>query len=215
MLARRWTYLLILCGALLSSFPAGPKLFAQSRKAEQLRPGRLLVANRDLRDPNFAESVILIIDHSEDGAFGLIINRPTRINVAEGLPQLRGADGYHGPAYLGGPVSRNAVMALLRDKDEPHPPKHVFGDVYLISRKAEVEAALSAGAGSDDLRLYVGYSGWGAGQLENEVKRGDWYIFDPSEKVVFDPEPDTVWSRLIAQTELLTAHLLLPAHPPK
>lgn len=205
---RRLARLYIVLQLLTAFALVAPGLYAQSRKPEQLRPGRLLVARRDSMDPNFSESVILLVDYNEEGAFGLIINHPTKIPVAGGLPQLRGADGYHGPAFLGGPVSRNMVMALLKDKDEPHPNKHVFGDVYLISRKAEVEAALSAGIGEEDMRLYIGYAGWGPGQLENEMDRGDWFIFEPTDAIIFDPNPENIWPKLIDQTELVTAQLL-------
>lgn len=202
----------------LAAMLCAPGLRAQSQKTEALRPGRLLIANRGTRDPNFAESVILLVDYSKDGAFGLIINRPTRLSVAEGLATLRGSEEYHGPVYLGGPVARNSVMGLLRDpagqppedeplEAEPHPRKRVFGDVFLISRKAVVEAALATRAGPARLRLFVGYSGWGAGQLETEMERGDWFIFEPSEAIVFDPNPEAIWPQLIDQTELRTAQV--------
>ena len=101
MLVRNWISLLILAGVLLGLAPGA---HAQSRDVEKLRPGRLLVAGHDTQDPNFAESVILIVDYTEDGAFGLIINRQTNLSVSKGMPQLRGADGHSGLIYLGGPV---------------------------------------------------------------------------------------------------------------
>ena len=187
---------------------------AQSRKPEQLRPGKLLVAQRDSMDTNFSETVILLVDYNEQGAFGLILNRKTKVSVMEGLPQLRGAEEYVGSVYLGGPVQLNSVMALLHDKVEPFPSKRVFGEVYLVARKVELEAAIKAGARNDDLRLYVGYSGWGPGQLDNEVNRGDWFNFDATEKLVFAADPATVWPTLIEQTDLRTAQASTPA-PPK
>jgi putative transcriptional regulator len=206
MTRRRFAVQITLLATLLAALglPAAPALRAQSRKPEDIRPGRLLVANRDLRDPNFSETVILLVDYAaggEGGAFGLVINRPTNVSVAEGLAQLRRSDEYHGPIYVGGPVQQNNVMALFHDKAEPHPRKHIFGDVYLISRKAELEAELVAAAGPDQLRLYIGYAGWGPGQLDNEVERGDWFIFNPTRETIFDNSPDTLWSRLIARTE--------------
>jgi putative transcriptional regulator len=215
-----------------------PILRAQSRKPEQLRAGKLLVAQREAMDPNFEESVVLIINYGENGALGLIINQRTKVPISRALPELQGARNYLGPAYLGGPVSRGAVTALLyaktrtqgaaEPKPEPAPSpdaeqkpsvdppsdadddhngndKPIFGNVYFVTHKTELETALKLGLGSDELRIYAGYAGWGGGQLENEVKRGAWYIFDATEQTVFDSEPQTLWSRLIAQTEVRIA----------
>lgn len=191
--------------ASFAALTAPAALRAQSRKPEDLRPGRLLVANRGALDPNFAGSVILLVDYSQNGAFGLILNHRTKVPVSDSLPQLRGSEAYEDPIYLGGPVRRDAVMALVKDEDEPHPPKHVVGDVYLISRKSELETELLSGARADQLRLYAGYAGWGAGQLENEMNRGDWFIFESTEAIIFDPHPENIWPKLIEQTELVTA----------
>ena len=212
-----------------------PVVRAQSRKPEQLRAGKLLVAQREAMDPNFAESVVLLINYGGDGALGLVINQQTKVPIARALPGLQGARNYRGPAFVGGPVSRGAVTALLHAKPEsekPEPPtasnaeprsdaeqhledepaeKPVFGKVYFVTHKTELETALKLGLGPDALRIYAGYAGWGPGQLENEVKRGDWYIFDATEQTVFDNDPETLWKRLIEQTEMRIAQLqLLP-----
>jgi putative transcriptional regulator len=182
-------------------------LLAQSRRSEDLRVGKLLVAPRDSADPNFAESVVLLVDYGEDGAVGLMINRQTKLPVSRVLPELKESSKYSDPAYLGGPVTIGAVMALLQSRTEPHPTRHLFGNVYLVTTKPELEAALAAGIGPAELRIYLGYCGWGPGQLENELQRGDWYIFDGSELLVFDSHPSTLWSRMIARTEVRTARM--------
>ena len=205
-----------------------PALRAQSRRPEQLRAGKLLVAQREAMDPNFAESVVLLINYDADGALGLVINQQTQVAIARALPGLQGARNYLGPAFVGGPVSRGAVTALLHakpdsegdagQKQEPGTEvesqseaaeKPVFGKVYFVTHKTELETALKLGLGPDRLRIYAGYAGWGgSGQLENEVKRGDWYIFDATEDLVFDRDPETLWKRLIEQTEMRIAHAL-------
>ena len=198
----RWRHgLSITVGALLCA----SVLMAQSRRSEDLGVGKLLVAPRDAADPSFAESVILLVDYGEDGAVGLMINRQTKMPLSRVLPELKGSSKYTGPAYLGGPVTIGAVMALLESRTEPHPKKHVFGNVYLLSTKPELEAALAVSKGAGDLRVYLGYCGWGSGQLERELKRGDWFIFDASEELAFDASPSTLWSRMIARTEVRTA----------
>ena len=182
-------------------------LLAQSSRPEDLGAGKLLVVPRDSPDPSFAESVVLLVHYDEDGAVGLMINRRTKLPVSRALPELKGSSKYSDPVYVGGPVTIQAVMALLQSKTEPHPGTHVFGNVYLVSTKPDLETAFAAGVGPSELRIYLGYCGWTRGQLENEVKRDGWYIFDASAQLVFDSNPSTLWSRMIARTELRIAQL--------
>jgi putative AlgH/UPF0301 family transcriptional regulator len=104
-------------------------------------------------------------------------------------------------------VQIEVVQALLQSTAGPHDAARLFGNVYLVSKKVELEKALVAGKGSRELRIYLGYCGWSRGQLENEVNQGGWYIFDGSEGLVFDSNPSTLWSRMIARTELDIARL--------
>jgi putative transcriptional regulator len=181
-------------------------LLAQSRRPQDLGVGKLLVVPRQSPDPSFAESVVLLVRYAEDGAVGLMINRQTTLPVSDVLRDLKGSSNYSQPLYAGGPVQVELVQALLQLAAGPHDAAHVFGNVYLVSKKVELEKAL-AGKGSKELRIYLGYCGWSRGQLENEVNRGGWYIFDGSEGLVFDSKPSTLWSRMIAQTQLRTAGL--------
>ena len=182
-------------------------LLAQSKRPEDLGVGKLLVVPRDSPDPNFAESVVLLVHYGEDGVVGLMINRQTTLPVSRLLPELKGSSKYSDPVYVGGPVTPESVIALLQSRSEPHDATHVFGNVYLVSTKRDLESALAAGMGPGELRIYLGYCGWTRGQLENEVKRGGWYIFDGSGALVFDSKPSTLWSRMIARTELRIARL--------
>jgi putative transcriptional regulator len=177
-------------------------LLAQSRRPEDLGVGKLLVVPRQSPDPSFAESVVLLVRYAEDATVGLMINRQTTLPVSGVLRDLKGSTNYSQPLYAGGPVQVELVQALLQSAAGPHDAAHVFGSVYLVSKKAELEKALVAGRGSKELRIYLGYCGWSRGQLENEVNRGGWYIFDGGEGLVFDSNPSTLWSRMIARTEL-------------
>jgi putative transcriptional regulator len=177
-------------------------LLAQSRRPEDLGVGKLLVAPRNSQDPNFAKSVVLLVHYAEDGTVGLMINRQTTLSASRVLRDLKGSSNYAQPVYAGGPVQIEAVQALLQLHAGPHDATHLFGHVYLVSKKLELEKALVAGKDSKELRIYLGYCGWSRGQLENEVNRGGWYIFDGSEAIVFDSNPSTLWSRIIARTEL-------------
>ena len=193
---------LVVCGLL-----AAPILLAQSKKPEDLGVGKLLVVPRQSPDPRFAESVVLIVRYAEDGTVGLMINRQTTLPTSEVLRDLKGSSNYSQPLYAGGPVQIELVQALLQAPAGPLDAAHVFGNVYLVSKKVALERALVAGKGSKGVRIYMGYCGWSRGQLENEVNLGGWYIFNASEGLVFDSNPSTLWSRMIARTELHIAQL--------
>ena len=181
-------------------------LVAQSKRPEDLGVGKLLVVPRNSPDPNFAESVVLLVHYAEDGTVGLMINRQTKLPVSGVVRDLKGSSNYSDPAYAGGPVAMEGVLALLQSRAGRHDATHLFGNVYLVS-KAQLEEVLSAGKGSKELRIYLGYCGWSRGQLENELNRGGWYIFDGSEGLVFDSNPSTLWFRMIARTEQQIARL--------
>lgn len=178
----------------------------QSTHVEDLDVGKLLVSARDLPDPSFAESVVLLVQYDKGGTVGLMINRRTKAPISRILEDLNTAKHGSEPVYVGGPVEMTAVLGLFRSQKKPdHEAASVLGDVYLVSSKALLEKTLAASSGPNDMRLYVGYCGWAAGQLEDEVRAGGWWIFDGNARLVFDLYPDSVWSRLITRTELRTA----------
>ncbi|MBI1788421.1 MAG: YqgE/AlgH family protein [Acidobacteria bacterium] len=200
---RRWLWIAA-AGALL-----GQRAPAQSTRVKDLAAGKFLVASRDLTDPNFAETVVLLVNYDENGAMGLIVNRRTRVPLSRVFDELKEAKGRADPVHVGGPVSRTGVLALLRSRTKPEEARSVFADVYMISTKTLLEQTLAAGAESSAFRVYLGYSGWGPGQLENEVELGGWHIFRGEAATVFDPDPDAVWPRLIKKTELRLAFFRL------
>ncbi len=183
---------------------------AQSRRPEDLAVGRLLVTPRDAADPHFAESVILLVHYDATSAVGLMINRRTTIALSRALHSLKGAAQRSDAIYVGGPVETDTAMALLRSRSKPDAGVAVLKDTYLSPSQKALEGVLSGGASANDLRVYVGYSGWGPGQLDNEVRLGAWYIMDGNTALVFDPNPDAVWNRLIARTESNVALARLP-----
>ena len=179
-----------------------PLLEAQvGTRVKDLAAGKFLIARRDLPAPNFTRTVILLVRYGEDGAMGLVINRRTKLPLSRVLEELKVAKDRSDQVYLGGPVEITAVLALLRSPAKPEDARHVFADVYLISSKAPLEKALAVGAESSALRAYLGYSGWAAGQLEQEIELGAWFIWRGDAATVFDPDPETVWSRMIKKTE--------------
>lgn len=176
-------------------------------RPEDLGAGKLLVASRDLEDPNFAKCVVLIVQYDEDGVVGLIVNRRSKVPISKVLDDIPEAKNRPDPIYAGGPVEKNGVLALLRAHQKSG-VKRVMTDTYLISDKGELEKALAGSTGDKALHIYLGYAGWAPGQLEHEVDLGAWYIFRGDPEMIFDSDPDSLWSRLIHETELRIASVM-------
>ena len=188
---------------------------AQSMRVKDLAVGKLLVAPRNAPDPSFAQTVILLVQRDGHSAVGLMVNRRTKMPISRALEEWKPAKGKPDPVYMGGPVELDGAMALLRLASKPGDAAHVVGDVYLASSRTLMEKALSAGTDPGEFRVYLGYCGWGPGQLENEVGLGVWYIFSGTPGLVFDSDPASLWSRLIARTEQQIVRNLAPkrGHP--
>ena len=185
----RLAALVFLCGTLP----------AQTQRPEALAAGKVLVMERDAPDPNFGQSVILLIHYDTDGVVGLMLNRAADVPLSQ-LRELEGTRKRSDPAYAGGPVELGVVTALVRASSAPPDAVHVTADIYAVQSRKGLEAALKNSKGPADLRVYLGYSGWIIPQLKNEVKLGSWYIFDHGERFAFDSEPTTLWKRLIDRT---------------
>jgi len=186
---------------LLACLPA----FAQKG---DLAVGKFLVASHDLGDPSFAETVILLVHYNEDGAVGLVLNRRTDIPLSRVFQDLKEAKGRTDAVYVGGPVELTSVLALLKTSDKPEGATRVFADVCLISNKELLKATLASGAEPSVFHAYVGYAGWGKGQLEHELGLGAWHIMPADAATVFHSDPDSVWPRLIRRTETQVALLI-------
>jgi putative transcriptional regulator len=182
---------LVLCSAL--TVPA--------QSTHDLGVGKLLIAKRDAADSTFAETVILVVRYTHGGTVGLVLNRRTEVPVSRALEPLKGASGRSDPVFAGGPVELPNVLALLRANVMPEGAEHVTGKVYLVPTGALLEKTLAKRPDAADFRVYLGYCGWSPGQLENETSHGFWRVLNGSADIVFDPEPQTLWSRLIEQAE--------------
>ncbi len=178
---------------------SAPALSAQS--THELGIGKLLVARRDAPDRNFAETVILVVRYTHGGTVGLMLNRRTEVPVSRALEPLKGASGRSDPVFAGGPVELPNVLALLRANAMPEGAEHVTGKVYLVPTGALLEKTLAKRPDPEDFRVYLGYCGWAPGQLENETSQGFWRVLNGGADIVFDSEPETLWSRLIDRAE--------------
>jgi|HubBroStandDraft_1064217.scaffolds.fasta_scaffold00504_4 putative transcriptional regulator len=178
---------------------------AQSTRPADLAVGKLLVASPDLSDPNFAKTVVLLVQYDEDGVVGLILNRRSKVPISRVLGEVAGAKGRTDPVYAGGPVGRTDVLALVRSRRAPGDAKRVLGDVFLVSTQEGLEKTFASATDADAVHVYLGYSGWTAPQLANELDLGAWHVFQGSAKAVFDSDPESLWPRLIRDTELRIA----------
>lgn len=166
--------------------------------AKQLGKGKLLIASRDLFDANFYETVILLADYGPNGASGLVINRPSGVTLAELLPGEESLRPRNDMIYLGGPVAQDRLILLIRSAKKPVDSHALFEDVY-ISGSAKTLRAL-AGEGGVVFRAYMGYAGWGPGQLQREVERGDWAILPAEADLIFERRSESLWRELIERT---------------
>ena len=185
---------------LAPSVAAAQTVPAQSDKLGDLAKGKFLIAGRQLRDPNFHETVVLLLDYSREGAMGLVVNRDTGISLSALLPEAETWQHRQFTLFIGGPVARTQMFVLFRSRDEADGAKHVFDDVHVSSSQDVVENILGASQ-EKSFRLCAGYAGWSPGQLEAEVASGAWHIVPATADTVFDPHPSQVWRKLIEATE--------------
>jgi putative transcriptional regulator len=158
--------------------------------------GSLLIAAPTMGDPNFARSIVLLLDAGESGALGVVLNRPTELEVADVLEPW--ADLVAGPQVLfqGGPVETDAALgvATVAEDDDPIGWRRVFGSTGLVDLDAPVEIMASA---VSSLRIFAGYAGWGAGQLEAEIEEGAWYVVPAEPEDPFLHEPERLWATVL------------------
>lgn len=184
--------------ALLLAGAAWAPLSAELQPAK----GRFLVAERDLRDPNFSETVVLLTHYGEGGAMGLIVNWPTAAPAAELLPHVGGIAGLSDTIFVGGPVARQVLLMLLRSQGELEGAEHVFADVHLGTSRELLERVASGEQAVEEFRLYSGHAGWAPGQLELELAAGGWRVLPGEPGLVFDADPERVWSELMKRGEV-------------
>ncbi len=147
--------------------------------------GRLLFATPALFDPNFRRTVVLVGEHGQEGAMGLVLNRPADVTVGEAVPPLAALAGEESRVYVGGPVQPEAVLVLAEFDDPGAAASIVVGDVGFASSEGDLE---ELGEAVRRARVFAGYSGWGPGQLEAELEEESWLV-EPAEGVDLFPEP--------------------------
>jgi putative transcriptional regulator len=158
--------------------------------------GRLLVAMPPLEDPNFDRTVVYVLEHQDDGALGVIINRPVSEELHE--PLDRWNDLASGMVFLGGPVEPDALIALALTKQPLSEPTDDLAPVSGTIASADLTADPAfVAARVDAVRVFRGYAGWGPGQLELEIDAGAWLVLDAVPDDVFAEAPDTLWRTVL------------------
>jgi putative transcriptional regulator len=171
--------------------------------AETAANGIFLIAKRDMRDPRFQQTVVLVTQPARGSPFGVIINRPLDHPLSEVFPEQATLKGKKDLLYFGGPVAREGLVFLVRSAAPPGRAVQVLNDVYFTGDVNSIEALLKRRDATRGLRVYAGYSGWGPGQLQNEIQRGDWHVLPADAETIFDKDPARIWPELIQR---VTAH---------
>ena len=171
--------------------------------AETVANGIFLIAKREMQDPRFHQTVVLVTQPPQGGPFGVIINRPLNHPLTEVFPEQATLKGKKDVLYFGGPVAREGLMFLVRSAKPPGRAVHVLKDVYFTGDIDSIEAFLKRPNPTRGLRVYAGYSGWGLGQLQNEIQRGDWHVLPADAETIFEKDPARIWPDLIQRA---TAH---------
>jgi putative transcriptional regulator len=194
------------CG-LLAGPEAGPARAHRSDLAAAApggRPakGKVLVASSDQEDPNFAQSVVLLVAYDQgDGAMGVIVNQPTPIKLAKILPELEGVEDRTDRLWRGGPVLPTSLLTLVRSNKALAGSEPVFDDVRMLTSKEAFARTLESKIPRERVRAFAGHAGWGPGQLESEIVRGDWVVMPATAEIVFSVTPEKVWPKLVQRGE--------------
>jgi putative transcriptional regulator len=165
---------------------------------EELAKGKFLVASRQLHDPNFRETVVLLIEYGLHGAMGLVINRPSAVKLATVFPDIEELKQRQDTIYVGGPVAVNQMLLLIRSPKIPEGATVVTPDVYISSSWKVLERLMRKKPTQEErFRLFAGYAGWAPSQLDFERTRGDWHVLKADAHTVFSQNPSKLWPELI------------------
>ena len=177
---------------MLASAATPSRFFAYA----DLSKGKFLVAGPNIEDPRFSEAVIFLVDHGPGGAVGLVINRPTETTLSSIFPEIDALKNRPDTVFFGGPVRTDQMFMLVRSSTKPEDSYQVLGNVYVSGSKALLIDMIGKKDAGRKFRIYAGYAGWGAQQLEREIARGDWYVVSADAETIFEKKPSLIWPEL-------------------
>ena len=161
--------------------------------------GKLLVATPSLSDPNFRQTVLLMLEHSDEGALGVVLNRPSELTVSSAIGDWAAAVSEPPVVFVGGPVSQSSVIALasvaLDDADESW--SQVIGRIGTVDLERNPDEV----GGLDEVRIFAGYAAWAPGQLEAELAEDAWFVLDLDGSDPFSEDPSELWWQVFARQQ--------------
>ena len=178
-----------LCAFLLLSGSSLPASGAETKPLNAI----LIVARNDLPDPNFADSIVLVMNNLSPGPVGIIINRPTPIPVSRLFPDIERLARVRDKVYFGGPVDFGSVWFLFRAASPPEHAIQACDGVYLSADRELLLQLLGRNKPMDSLRIFLGHAGWAPGQLEAEIERHDWTSKRAEMEAIFNGKSEHPW----------------------
>ena len=172
--------------------------------------GKLLIASPALVDPNFHRTVILLAEHTDEGAMGLVLNRPAETLVSDVVPDLSPLAEEDAPVYFGGPVASDSVIVLAEFDDPRRAGVLLDDDLGFVGSESAELGDLTDGVRR--ARVYAGHAGWGPGQLEGELEEDSWIIEPPQREEIFAADPDGLWAAVLRRKG--REYALLATMPP-
>jgi putative transcriptional regulator len=176
---------------------------------ENLR-GKLLLASPTLQDPNFRRTVVLITEHTEDGAMGLVLNRAATSSVRDAVPDLTWLAEPEDPVYVGGPVAPTGGIVLAEFSEPSAAAAIVEDDLGFVG--ADAEDADGVAASIRRARVFAGHAGWGPGQLEGELEEDSWIVEPPRREEIFSEDTENLWAAVLRRKG--REYALLSTMPP-
>jgi putative transcriptional regulator len=169
-----------------------------------------LVAARDLEDPNFRETVVLVTQPRQGGPWGVIINRPLDHRLSEVFTDQESLKGRKDVLFFGGPVAQDGLVFLVRSATPPPRSVPLLRDVYFTGDADWIESRLKRADPTRGLRVYSGYAGWAPGQLQSEMERGGWHVHPADADTVFEKDPARIWPELIERATAKRVRFEIP-----
>lgn len=173
-----------------------------AQEAEDHPNAVFLVAKPRLQDPNFSKTVVLVTQPRADEPMGVIINRPTPLTLDEVFPENANLKKRKDSVSFGGPVSPMTLVFVFQSEERPQDALRVLDDVYLSVNPGLLSELLSRPKFPERLKVYAGYAGWAPGQLQNEIRRGDWYVVNADAETLFKMAPKNIWPELVKRASV-------------
>ena len=187
---------------------------ASAHAAETAGAGSiLLVASNRITDASFERSVVLVTRHGGDEPLGVLLNRPTEVPLKDVFGDVAGFDATRDRLYFGGPVSRRMLVFVFRAESHPERSFELMPGVFMSLDATLLRELLRREQPAAGLRVYAGYAGWTAGQLEQEITRGDWHVIEANAEVIFSTKPESMWQDLVRRASLKTTQSQAAALP--